>query len=145
MTKVLVFESDPSFAGELRTELGRLGATVQVVDDGNVGLQVSNGRYVAHMPPSDQERLLFISAMYRPEWRATAADKTLTVHPIANAFLGVTVPAGITDVTVQFTPRVQIALTWFSNLVLLGSVAATFVVRRRRDNRMAPPANAEVA
>src|SRR5271167_3990573 len=39
MTKVLVFESDPSFAGELRTELGHLGATVQVVDDGNVGLQ----------------------------------------------------------------------------------------------------------
>src|SRR4051795_1876318 len=41
MTKVLVFESDPSFAGELRTELGRLGAAVQVVDDGNVGLQVA--------------------------------------------------------------------------------------------------------
>src|SRR5690349_24919818 len=42
MTKVLVFESDPSFAGELRTELGRLGAAVQVVDDGNVGLQVAS-------------------------------------------------------------------------------------------------------
>jgi DNA-binding response OmpR family regulator len=41
MTKVLVFEADPTFAGELRTELGRLGATVQVVDDGNVGLQVA--------------------------------------------------------------------------------------------------------
>src|SRR5271167_684556 len=41
MTKVLVFESDPSFAGELRTELGHLGATVQVVDDGNVGLQAA--------------------------------------------------------------------------------------------------------
>src|SRR5215475_9868785 len=41
MTKVLIFESDSSFAGELRTELGRLGATVQVVDDGNVGLQVA--------------------------------------------------------------------------------------------------------
>jgi CheY-like chemotaxis protein len=41
MTKVLVFEADPSFAGELRTELGRLGAAVQVVDDGNVGLQAA--------------------------------------------------------------------------------------------------------
>lgn len=41
MTKVLVFESDPAFAGELRTELGRLGCTVQVVDDGNVGLQAA--------------------------------------------------------------------------------------------------------
>jgi hypothetical protein len=113
--------------------------------DGSVALQVSNGRYVAHMPPSDQERLLFISAMYRPEWRATAATGPLTIHPIANAFLSVTVPPGVTDVTIEFTPRVQIALTWFSNLVLLGSVAAVFVVRRRRDNRVAPPANAEVA
>ena len=38
-TKVLVFESDPAFAGELRTELGRLGLAVQVVDDGNAGLR----------------------------------------------------------------------------------------------------------
>jgi CheY-like chemotaxis protein len=38
-TKVLVFESDPAFAGELRNELGKLGCTTVVVDDGNVGLQ----------------------------------------------------------------------------------------------------------
>src|SRR5579859_5751298 len=38
-TKVLVFESDPAFAGELRDELGKLGCTTTVVDDGNVGLQ----------------------------------------------------------------------------------------------------------
>src|SRR6266536_964726 len=37
-TKVLVFESDPAFAGELRTEFGRLGIVAQVVDDGNAGL-----------------------------------------------------------------------------------------------------------
>lgn len=39
MTKILVFESEPAFAWELRTELGRLGCTVQIVDDGNAGLQ----------------------------------------------------------------------------------------------------------
>jgi CheY-like chemotaxis protein/chromosome segregation ATPase len=37
--KVLVFESDPAFADELRTELGMLGCDVTVVDDGNLGLQ----------------------------------------------------------------------------------------------------------
>src|SRR6266851_4743206 len=42
MTKVLVFESDHAFAGELRTELSRLGCTVNVVDDGNVGLQAAS-------------------------------------------------------------------------------------------------------
>ena len=100
--------------------------------DDRVALEVFNGRYVAHVPPSDQERLLFISAMYRPEWKASSASGPLTVHPIANAFLGVTVPAGISDVTVEFTPRVQMALTWFSNLVLLGAILAVFVIRRRR-------------
>jgi DNA-binding response OmpR family regulator/chromosome segregation ATPase len=38
-TKVLVFESDPAFGGELRDELGKIGCSVMVVDDGNVGLQ----------------------------------------------------------------------------------------------------------
>jgi CheY-like chemotaxis protein len=37
--KVLVFESDPAFAGELRSELGKLGCSITIVDDGNVGLQ----------------------------------------------------------------------------------------------------------
>jgi CheY-like chemotaxis protein len=40
-TKVLVFESDASFAGELRTELGRLGMVAQVVDDGYAGLMAA--------------------------------------------------------------------------------------------------------
>jgi len=111
----------------------------------SVALQVSNGRYIAQFPLSDQDRLLFISAMYRPEWRAVAATGPLTVHPVANAFLGVTVPAGITDVTVEFIPRIQIALTWFSNVVLLGSAAAVFLVRRRRSDRVGQPVNAEVA
>jgi CheY-like chemotaxis protein/chromosome segregation ATPase len=39
VTKVLVFESDPAFAGELRSELGKLGCSTVVVDDGNLGLQ----------------------------------------------------------------------------------------------------------
>ena len=38
-TKVLVFESDAAFAGELRSELSNLGCTTDVVEDGNLGLQ----------------------------------------------------------------------------------------------------------
>ncbi|MGD0675589.1 MAG: response regulator, partial [Polyangiaceae bacterium] len=38
-TKVLVFESDAAFAGELRSELDALGCTTTIVDDGNAGLQ----------------------------------------------------------------------------------------------------------
>jgi len=38
-TKVLVFESDPEFAGELQREFSKLGCSTTVVDDGNLGLQ----------------------------------------------------------------------------------------------------------
>jgi CheY-like chemotaxis protein len=38
VTKVLIFETDDEFAGELRHELGKLGCTVQVFKDGNTGL-----------------------------------------------------------------------------------------------------------
>jgi DNA-binding response OmpR family regulator len=44
-TKVLVFEHDAAFAGELRRELTKLGCAVTVVDDGNAGLaQASSDR-----------------------------------------------------------------------------------------------------
>jgi len=40
-TKVLVFESDGAFANELTTEFQALGCEVDVVDDGNIGLQMA--------------------------------------------------------------------------------------------------------
>lgn len=42
MTNVLVFESDPSFAGTLQTELEQRGCSVRVVDDGNEGLRLAS-------------------------------------------------------------------------------------------------------
>jgi len=42
MTQILVFEPDHAFAMELRTELTKLGCTVQVFSDGNAGLDAAN-------------------------------------------------------------------------------------------------------
>src|SRR5690242_11774431 len=39
--KVLVLESDVAFAGELETELERLGFSTRIVEDGNAGLQAA--------------------------------------------------------------------------------------------------------
>ena len=73
--------------------------------------------------------------MYRPEWRASGATGPLPVHAIADAFLGVTVPPGTTDITVEYAPRIQIALTWFSTLVFGGGLAILFIGRVRRTRR----------
>lgn len=99
---------------------------------GAVSLSSSNGRYVARVPAAAHERLLFISATYRPEWEATAATGALRVHPVAGAFLGVTVPPHVTDITVEYVPRVQIALTWFSNVLFFSVAAGVFLLRRKR-------------
>jgi len=40
--KVLIFEADPAFAGELRDGLTHLGCAVTVVDDVNAGLQLAS-------------------------------------------------------------------------------------------------------
>jgi hypothetical protein len=98
---------------------------------GDVRLVTANGRYDIRVPPADRERLLFISATYRPEWKATSATGDLPVSPVAGAFLGVSVPANVTDMTLAYVPRAQMALTWFSNVAFFGIGAAVLVVRRR--------------
>src|SRR5262245_6666143 len=39
--KILIFESDPAFAEELKHGFGRFGAETSVVEDANAGLQVA--------------------------------------------------------------------------------------------------------
>jgi hypothetical protein len=83
-----------------------------------VRLAAADGRYSARFAPSDRERLLFLSVLYRPEWRATAAAEALRVVPIADAFVSVIVPPGVEEVELRFVPRVLIVLAWFSGGIL---------------------------
>jgi uncharacterized membrane protein YfhO len=71
-----------------------------------------------------------MSVLHRPEWRATAAGAQLPVRPVAGAFIGVSVPSGVSDITVEYVPRIQIALTWFGNVVFFALVAFAIAARR---------------
>ena len=105
---------------------------------GDVALRASNGQYLARIPSADHDRLLFISAAHRPEWTAMAADgRTLSVHPVATAFLGITIPAGVTDITVTYAPHVLVALTWGSSLLFFGVGGAALLLwsQTRRSSR----------
>jgi hypothetical protein len=99
----------------------------------DVALREDGDGYRVHVPPSDAPRLLFVSAFYRPEWVATATDQSLTIEPIANAFIGVTVPPGIQDLQLAFRPRTRIALTWLSAVSLVALLVAlgTLMWRQR--------------
>jgi hypothetical protein len=103
---------------------------------GDVELRAVNGHYLARVPPADHERLLFVSATYRPEWVATAGDgRALAVRPVATAFLGVTVPPGVTEVSVRHRPRTLVALTWASSALFFGVGAAAWLRRSRPASR----------
>jgi len=103
-----------------------------------VRLAASDGRYSARFAPSDRERLLFLSVLYRREWRATAASEALRVVPLADAFVSVIVPPGVEEIELRFVPRVLIALSWFSGgiftilLIGVGRAEASRVWRRLR-------------
>ncbi len=84
-----------------------------------VRLTASDGRYTARFAASERARLLFLSVLFRPEWQATAAAGALRVVPIADAFIGVTVPPGVAEIDLRFEPRVRIALAWVSGGILV--------------------------
>jgi len=100
-----------------------------------VRLTEADGRYTARFAPSDQERLLFLSVLYRPEWRAAAPAGALAVVPIADAFVGVIVPPGVDVVDLRFVPRLRIALTWFSGGILTILLVGVGLAESRRARR----------
>jgi uncharacterized membrane protein YfhO len=76
--------------------------------------------------------------LYRPEWRATASTSQLRVDPIADAFVGITVPPRVTEIELEFAPTARVVLAWISGitwLLLVGS--GVFLHRRRPENRAA--------
>jgi len=97
-----------------------------------VTLVVEPGRYVARLPPANRERLLFLSVLYRPDWQAVSPSGPLQTHAVAGAFLSVSIPAGVGEVTLQYTPRVFRALTWLSNLTFIGLVGICCLLWRRQ-------------
>ncbi len=94
----------------------------------------SHGAYEVRLPPSQEAQLLFLPVLHRPEWQATSGGRRLPVEKVAGAFLGVSVPAGATDVELVYAPRWRMYLTVFGvvlALLLMGYLVATARARRR--------------
>jgi len=100
-----------------------------------VRLDEEDGLYTARFPPSGGARLLFISAMYRPEWQAASALGPLPIEPAADAFLGVIIPAGIEEAEIRFSPRPRVILEWVSYGTMLALLAVLCVSTRRGRRR----------
>ena len=92
---------------------------------GTVELDVHQGHYRARVEPANRERLLFMPVTYREQWRVQGPPTGARTVPVAGAFLGVLVPAGVTEVDVAYVPTARRLLTWFSSataVILLGAL-----------------------
>ena len=93
-----------------------------------------HGGYTVRLTPSQEDQLLFLSVLHRPEWQATSGGRPLPVESVAGAFLGVLIPTGVTDVELVYRPLWRMRLTWFGAvlaLLLAGYLATTARARRR--------------
>jgi len=98
-----------------------------------VSLRERDGEFEASFAPSNEERILFISSLFRREWEARSSEgRTLTVQPVAGAFLGVTVPPDVTRIVAAYRPRLQQGLTWFSTLTYAGLCVTWIALQRRQ-------------
>lgn len=106
----------------------------RIVDE--VRWREADGRYqVAAGAAADHDRLIFISTVYRSEWRARSLSGPVQVEPIAGAFLGITLPAGVREVDVQYQPRVRMALAWLHGLLIVGLLGAIVALPRATGRR----------
>ncbi len=84
--------------------------------------------YMARFAPADDERLLFLSLAYRPEFKARSKGLSLRVDRVAEGFVGVTVPHGVSEVEIAFVPRVRRVLAWLSGASLMALLAGFSIV-----------------
>jgi hypothetical protein len=105
----------------LCTDLTRLGERRL---DEYVTVIMSNGTADVSWPAADQPRLLVVSQMFRPDWKASSAGRRLQVVPIAGALLGVRVPPGVSAVQLRYRPLpLMIAYA-----IACSTIAAAFLV-----------------
>jgi hypothetical protein len=100
-----------------------------------VVLDGHDGSYTARFAPENDDRLLFLSLMYRPEFTAHSNGQVLRVDEVGHGFLGVTVPKGVSQVQIAFAPTARVILSWFSGVSVMALLAAFSVVSWKNRRR----------
>jgi hypothetical protein len=85
----------------------------------------ANGHVQLSFSPQSDNTVLGLSTMYRPEWEAVGNGQNLIVKPLFNAFIGVEVPSGVTEITLEFKPKARI---WLNSLSLVTFVLCFVVI-----------------
>lgn len=111
---VLLGKTSESFGLLVRKMFGedpRLSVSVEgaVADrryatDGLIHAIYHLGGVTLNFEASEHERFLVVNEMFHPRWRATVAEKELTIFPTNHVMLGTQVPSGARQVELEFLP-----------------------------------------
>lgn len=81
--------------------------------------------------PTPEPRILVVTDMFRPAWRAYAHDRPVATRQMYGALIGIPLPAGIGEVRLEYRPRSIFLATILSYVVLVGAVVAAAVPSSR--------------
>jgi hypothetical protein len=94
------------------------------------------------LSPSPASRVLMVSQMYRPGWRAQLSDgRTVPGFRLFTGVTGFRIPAGTTSATISFHPTARIvfaAISWATVVLAALFLIAFPLLRRRRKPPEAP-------
>jgi len=82
---------------------------------------------------AESNGLLVLSEMHYPGWRASVNGERAEIHKVNGGLRGVLVPAGRSQVVLEYAPASVYAGGAATLLTLLGVLAAWVLHRRRRD------------
>jgi hypothetical protein len=81
---------------------------------------------------TDSARLIVLSEMWFPGWRAWVDGQHVPIHRVNYLFRGVEVPAGAHTITMSYRPLSAVIGAGLTGLTLLGLIGAAIMSRRRR-------------
>ena len=94
-----------------------------------------NGHVQLSFAPQNENTILGLSTMYRPEWTAYADKEQLIIKPLFDAFIGIEVPPGVTRISLYFNPKMRIWLIYFSMVTFVACVGGiVFLAKRDKSN-----------
>lgn len=102
-----------------------------------VAVEIDHGRYDVKFEARDAARVLLISTLFRPEWRAWSGGAELRTIAVDGALLGVEVPRGVSGMTVEFDPVIRRSLLLLALLAV--AAAASYAGFAWRASCRRPP------
>ena len=108
-----------------------LGTFATLRDRDVVAIERGSNEIRVTWPPASEPRLLVVTEMHRPAWKATAGGQTLTPRSVYGGFIGVLTPAGVSSVQLRYRPDAIVAASIACYAALIVSLAVLVGTGRR--------------